>query len=125
MLGDGEGDTGDVDLLEGVGADLRAGHVPGDGHQGHGVQKGGGDARDQVGSPGAAGGDDHPGPPRGAGVAVGGVGRALLVGGEDVAELVPVLVQGVVDVDDLPAGVAEDHLAALLDKCSDNDVSAG
>ena len=101
------------------------GHIPGDHHHGHGIQERGGDAGDQIGGPRAGGGDDHAHPAGGPGVAVGGVGGPLLVGGQHVAQLVLVFVEGVVNVDDLPAGVAEDHLAALLDQCPDNNVSSG
>ena len=125
VLGDGQGDAGDVDLLEGVGADLVIGDVAGDRHHGDGIQKGGGDAGDQVGGAGAGGGDDHAGLPGGPGPAVGGVGGPLLVGGEDVPELVLVFVQGIVDMDHLSAGVAENGCNALLNEGPDNNVRAG
>ena len=125
VLGDGQGNAGDVDLLEGVGADLVVGNVAGDGHHGNRIQEGGGDAGDQVGGAGAGGGDDHAGLPGGPGPAVGGMGGPLLVGGEDVPQLVLVLIEGVVDMDHLPAGVAEDGGDALLQQGPDNDVRAG
>ena len=59
--------------------------VAGDEHHGGGVHIGGGDAGDQVGGAGAGGGEAHAHLAGGAGIAVGGVGSALLVGGEDVA----------------------------------------
>ncbi len=55
VLGHGQRDARDVDLLEGVLADERAGHVAGDGDHGDGVELRGGDARDQVGGAGAGG----------------------------------------------------------------------
>jgi len=42
VLGDGEGDAGDVDLLEGVGAEDLGGDLAGDGDDGDGVEHGGG-----------------------------------------------------------------------------------
>ena len=53
------------------------------------------------------------------------MGSPLLVGGEDVPQLVLVLIEGVVDMDHLPAGVAEDGGDALLQQGPDNDVRAG
>ena len=49
----------------------RRGYVAGEGHHGHRVHIGRGNAGDQVGGAGAAGGKDHAGLARGAGVAVG------------------------------------------------------
>ena len=125
VLGNGQGDAGDVDLLEGVGADLRIHHIAGNGHHGNGIQESGGNASDQIGGSRAGGGDDHTGLPSGPGPAVGSVGSALLMGGEHVGHLVPVLVESVVDVDHLPAGVAENSMDALLQQGSDNNVRAG
>ncbi len=73
------GDAGDVDFLEGVGADEVAAHLAGDGDHRRRIQIGVGDAGDQVGGPGAAGGDTDAGLAGCPGIAVGGVGRALLV----------------------------------------------
>ena len=125
VLGDGQGNAGDVDLLEGVGADLVVGNIASDGHHGDGIQKGGGDAGNQIGGSGAGGGDDHAGLPGGPGPAVGGVGGSLLVGGEYVLEFVPVFIQGIIDMDHLPAGIAEDGGDALLQQSPDHNVRAG
>ena len=43
----------------------------------------------------------------------------------DMADLCLIAVQGVVQIDDLSAGITEYGLTALFDKSSDNDVSAG
>src|SRR5699024_2395663 len=80
-LGDGHGDAGGVHLLEGVPAQQVLPHVAGDEHHGGGVQVGGGDAGGQVGGAGAGGGEAHAHLSGGAGIAVCGVGGALLVGG--------------------------------------------
>ena len=125
VLGNGQGDTGDIDLLEAVGADDGVGHVAGDGYQGNGVDVSRGDAGDQVGGAGAGGGDDHAHVTGGPGIAVGGMGGPLLVGGQHMLQLALVFVQGVIDVDDLAAGVAEDHIGALLDQSAHDDIRAG
>ncbi len=87
VLGDGQGDAGDVDLLEGVGAEDFGGDLAGDGDDGDAVEHGGGDAGDEVGGAGAGGGHADADAAGGAGVAVGHVGGALLVADEDVVEV--------------------------------------
>ena len=113
VLDDRQRDAGDVGLLEGVGADEVAAHLPGDGHQRRRVEVGGGDAGDEVGGAGAAGRRADAHLAGGAGVAVGGVRRALLVAHQHVAQLLGV-VEGVVERDRDAAGIAEDDLAALV-----------
>ena len=95
-LGDGHGDAGDVHLLEGVLTQGALGDVAGEEDHRGGVHVGGGDAGGQVGGAGAGGGEAHPHPAGGPGVAVGGVGGALLVGGQDVADLVLIAVELVI-----------------------------
>ena len=113
-LGDGHGDAGDVHLLEGVLAQGLLGHVAGDEDDGGGVHVGGGDAGDQVGGPGAAGGEAHPHLAGGPGVAVGGVGGPLLVGRQYVVYFVLVVVQLVIEIQDGPAGIPKDGVHLLL-----------
>ena len=108
-------DAGDVDLLEGVLADERAGHVAGDGDHGHGVQLRRGDAGHQVRGAGTAGAEADADPPAGAGVAVGRVGSTLLVADEDGTQL-GVVGPNVVERQDDAARVAEDDLHALADE---------
>ena len=114
VLGDGHGDTSDVNLLKAVLSQQGRGDVTGDGNHGDGVHVGSGDSRYQVGGSGAAGGHHHANLAGRAAVAVGSVGGSLLVGGEDVADSILVLVQLVVDIQDGTAGVAEDHVHTLL-----------
>ena len=78
-LGDGRGDGRDVGLLEGAGARLRGGDVSGDGHQRHAIVERVGDAGDEVGRAGARGGQAHAHPAGRVGIALGRVGRDLLV----------------------------------------------
>src|SRR4029077_809651 len=88
VLDDEHGHADDVGLLEGVGADRDRGDLAGDHHQRHRVVLRGGDPGDAVERPRAAGGEDHPGAaPAGARVAVGHVGGALLVAGQDVVDV--------------------------------------
>ena len=80
--------------------------VAGDADDGNGVEHGGGDAGDEIGGAGAAGGDGHADLARGARVAVGHVRCALLVADQDVMD--GKLAQRVVDGQDGSAGIAED-----------------
>ena len=86
VLGDGQGDAGDVDLLEGVAAEDFGGDLAGDGDDGDAVEHGRGEARDEVGGAGAGGGHADAYAAGGAGVAVGHVGGALLVADEDMVD---------------------------------------
>ena len=97
VLDDRQGHAGDVGLLEGVGADEVAAHLPGDGDERRRVQIGGGDAGHQVGRAGTAGGGAHADLAGGAGVAVGRVRGALLVAHQHVPQVG--VVQGVVERD--------------------------
>ena len=86
VLGDRHGDADGVGLLEGVGADHRVRHLPGDDHQRDAVHVRVAQRRDDVGRRRTAG--DH-GHARSAGcvrVPLGHVARALLVAHEDVAD---------------------------------------
>ncbi len=100
MLGDRQGDAGDVDLLEGIGADDRRGYLAGDGHDGRRVHIGRGQAGDQVGRAGARGGDADAHLAGGAGIAIGGVGRSLLVAHQDVVDRI--VGQRVIEMDHRP-----------------------
>ena len=123
VLGDGQGDAGDVDLLKRVGAEDLAADLSGDRHNGNAVEHGGGDAGDEVGGAGAAGGDADADLAGGAGVAVGHVGGALLVADEDVVD--GELAQGVVGGEDGSAGVAEDLVHAFAGEGGPDDFGSG
>ena len=66
--------------------------------------------------PGAGGDDHHAGVPAYAGIALGRVDRALFVPHENVADLVLIVAQAVIDGHDLPAGIAEDGIHPLLNE---------
>ena len=106
VLGAGARDADRVAFLEGVGADERGRHLPGDAHEGNRIHQRVLQGRDHVGGAGA-GGDEHDARlVRRAGVAFRGVARALLVPHQDVPDRV-LLVQFVVDRQHRAAGIAE------------------
>src|SRR5699024_22880 len=115
-LGDGHGDAGDVHLLEGVLANETLAHVDGDKDNGGGVHIGGGDAGGQVGGAGAGSGKAYAHLAGRAGVAVGGMGGALLMGRQDVTDLVlvPVELQLVVNIQNGAARVTEYGIHTLF-----------
>ena len=122
VLGDGHGDALDIGFLEAVPAQKVGGDVAGESHHRHTVHIGGGDAGDQVGGARAAGGQHHAGAAGGTGIAVGRVGRALLVGGQDMGNAVRIFVQFVVQVEHRTPGVAEDGVHPLLTEHLDEDL---
>ena len=67
-------------------------------------------------------GQHHAGAARGAGVTVGRMGSALLVGGQHVADSVRIFVQLIVKIQNRAAGVAEQGIHALLDQDLDEDL---
>ena len=116
VLGDALGNTGDVTLLEGVGADRARGDLTGDDDQGRGVHVGVADGGHDVGRAGARGDHSHAGTAGGEGVALRHVAGALLVADEYVTDAR--VDQRVVDREDGATGQAEDnfdtfHLQAL------------
>ena len=125
VLGDRHGDAGDVGLLEGVRAEQRARHLPGDGHHRRAVHQRVGDGRDQVGGARAASPDAHAHAPARARVALGGVPGALLVTAEHVAQASRYSHMRVVERHDRPAGDAEHHVDTLADQRLAHDLRAG
>jgi hypothetical protein len=105
VFGNGQRDAGDVDFLEGVGAENLGRDVGGDSDDGDGIEHGRGDAGDEIGCAGAAGGEADADLAGGAGVAIGHVGSALLVADEDVMD--GELAQRVVGGEDGSAGITE------------------
>ena len=92
-------------------------------HRG-GAGIGGGQAGGRVVDPDTGDDHGHPGASRGAGVAVGHVGGALLVAGHDVADLGRVD-QGVEGRHELVAGEPEDHLDPLVDQLAGQGLAPG
>ena len=116
-------DAVDVDLLEGVLADQRRRDVAGDRDHRHRIELGRPDAGDEVRGARPGGAHAHADPAGDAGVAVGGVGAALLVADEDVAEL-GVVAEDVVERQDHAARVAEEDVDALAEQRLAEDVGA-
>ena len=122
VLGDGEGHTDDIRLLEGVVSQQGGGHLARDGDDGDGIHHGGGQAGDEVERTGARSRHAHADFARGAGVAVGHVGRALLVAGQHVAD--GVLGHRVVGGQNCTTWVAEEHVHSLGQKRLPHNVCA-
>jgi hypothetical protein len=98
-------------------------HLAGDRHERDRIHVGVGDRRDEVGGAGAAGRHAHADLAGGAGVALGGERAALLVAGQDDADLVGAG-EGLVELLRGAAGVGEDHVDALADQALDDGVGA-
>ena len=122
VLRDGHRNALNVGLLEGVLAQQRCGDVAGEGDHRHAVHVGCGNAGDEVRGTGAAGGQHDAGAARGAGVAVRRVGRALLMGGQHMADAVRVFIKFIVQIQHCAAGIAEQGVNALLDQHFDEDL---
>ena len=112
-FGDRLGDAGDVRLLEGVGADGTAGHLPGDRDHGHGVHVGVGQRGHEVGRARAGGRHADAHPAGGGGVSLRRVPGTLLVAHQDVPDLLGVH-ERVIGGQDRPAGNAEHGVDADL-----------
>ena len=106
VLGDRHGDAGDVDFLEGVGAEQLAADLAGDADDRRRIEHGGGDAGDHVRCAGAGGGHGHADAAAGARVAVGHVRGALFVAHENVVQLG--FAERVVDGKNRAAGISKD-----------------
>ena len=124
VLGAGPGDADGVGLLEGVVADHEGRDLAGQHHDRDRVHQRVGHAGDGVGGAGAGGDQHHAGPAGGAGIALGGMGRALLVPDQDVADVV-LLEDLVVDRQHRAAGIAEHRVHALVLQGLDHHLRAG
>ena len=122
VLGDGHGHALDVGFLKAVLAQQGGGHVAGKGNHRHAVHERGGNAGDQVGGTGTAGGQHHAGAAGGTGITVGSVGGALLMGGQDVPDPVGIFIQLVVQVQNRAAGIAKNGIHALLGQHLDKNL---
>ena len=120
----GEGDPGDVDFLKAVLSDEGKGDVAGDGHEGNRIQHGGGNSRHEICGAGAGGCDDDAGLSGGSGISVGRVGGALLVCRQNVIYTVTVVIELVINVDGLPAGITEHVGNALFEQHLNQYLSA-
>ncbi len=114
MLGAGTGDSDHVGFLERVRPDQCGGHLAGDGHQGNGIHQGVRQTRNEVGRARSRGGDANAHFSCGLGITFGHMDRSLLVARVNQADPVAVLVKGVKDGKNGPAGQAPEHFHALF-----------
>ena len=126
-LGNGQGDAGDVYLLEGVLADQALAHVDGDEHHGGRIHVGGSNASDQIGGARAGGGEAHAHLAGGAGVAVCRVRGALFMGRQNMTDLLAIAVKLklIVDVQNCAAGITKDGVNALFQQALHHDLGCG
>ena len=115
MLDNRQCNAGDVGLLERIGTDEVGAHLAGDGHHGHAVQVSVGDTRHQVAGARSRGGDTHAHFARRPRIPVGGMRSALLMTGEDVANIE--VIESIVQGNDAPARITEDHIHAFALQC--------
>ncbi len=123
VLGDRQGDAGDVGFLEGVVADELAAYLPGDAHDGRGIHHRRGNAGDHVGRPGTGGGNGNAHATAGPRIAIGHVRGALLVPHQYVVD--GITRHRVIRGQNRSAGIAEDVLHALAHQAFPNDLAAG
>lgn len=106
VLHDGHGDTHDIGFLERIGADNAAGNLTSDYHHRDTVHVGGGDTGNRIGSTRAGSHNDDTGFASGASVAIGLMGRTLLMASKNMVDLLRVI-QGIVDLDSLTTRITE------------------
>ena len=108
VLGAASRDAGRVAFLESVGADEMGRHLTGDADERDRIHQRVGEAGDRVGRAGPRGHQQHADLAGRTGIALGGMGRALLVAHENVANLL-LVEDRVVDRQDRAAGIAEEN----------------
>ena len=92
--------------------------------KGNRIQHGGGNSRHEICGAGAGGCDDDAGLSGGSGISVGRVGGALLVCRQNVIYTVTVVIELVINVDGLPAGITEHVGNALFEQHLNQYLSA-
>ena len=106
MLDAGAGNADGIHFLKGIIADQGRGHLSGEYNQRDRIQVSGGDAGHRVGGAGAGSDQYYAGFPGRARITVGGVGRSLLMTGQDMYDII-LVEQGIVNMQDGAARVAE------------------
>ena len=123
MLGARPGDSDRIAFLEGVRADQVGRHLAGDDDKRDGVHQGVDDAGHRVGGAGAGGHQHDAALAGGARVPLGGMGRALFMTHQHMLQ--PGFgEQGVIDRQHGAAGIAEQHLDALVDERAHDHLGA-
>ena len=107
------GDADRIAFLESIRADEMGRHLSGEADERNGVHQGVREAGDGIGRAGARGHQQHADLAGRAGIALGRMGRALLVAHQHVLHEV-LLEDGVIDRKDRTAGIAENRLDALV-----------
>ncbi len=113
MLGAGPGDAHRVGLLEAIGADHEGGHLASEDHQRDGIEERVGQAGNRIGRRRARGHQRHARLAGRAGIALGGMDRALFVAHQDVADIV-LLEDLVIDRKHGAAGISEYRVHTLI-----------
>ena len=113
VLGAMAGDADRVAFLERVRADEMGGHLPRDADERDGIHQRIGEAGDRIGRAGAGGDEQDADLARRAGIALGGMGRALFMAHEHVVDEI-LLEDGVVDRQHGTARIPEDCFNALI-----------
>ena len=122
VLGAGARDADEIGLLESVVANHRGRHLARKDDHRRRIHVGVGDASNGVGRARARGNQHDARPSTNARIALGHVGRALLMANEDVPNLR--VEQSVVSGQNCAAGIAEDYIDAFSDQALDNDLGS-
>jgi len=123
VLHAGPRDSDAVHFLEGVVANQVRRHLPGEDHQRNGIQEGRRDAGDGIGCAGPGGYEHHTGFAGCPRVAIGSMGRTLLVPDQNVFDGV-LFVELVVDVKNGPTRISEQELDTFIDERAHEDFRA-
>ena len=124
VLGDRHGDAGNVNLLKGITTDEAGADVAGDSNHRDGIHIRGSNTGYEVGRTRSARCQADAYLAGRTGVAVRCVCRALFVRGQNMSNAVAVFVKCVIDVQNRTAGITENGINSLLDKCVDQNLCA-
>ncbi len=118
MFDAGSGNADRIHFLKGVVTDQRRGHLAGEDDQRNGIHVGSGDARHRIGDARAGGHQHHARLAAGAGIAIGGVDRALLMAHQDMLDVL-LLVEFVINMQDGTARITKEIFDALILEATD------
>ena len=124
MLGAGAGDADGVGLLESVGADHEGRDLAGQNHDRDRVQERVGETCNRIGGTGTGRHQHNTGLASGAGIAFGGVDRALLMADQHVTDVI-LQKNLVINRQHGAAWVSEDYVHTLILQGLDNHLCAG
>jgi len=114
MLCDRHSDASDINLLETIFSKERDSYVTGDGHHRNGIHVGCGNSGHQVCGSRSTCGKAYPHFSCRSGIAVCRMGRPLLMGSQDMADFILVLIQCIVHIEDSAARISEHCIYTLL-----------